>query len=114
MSAEGTMLFAFAKCLHFVTAPRKGRRHSLVPRPLPAAILKLAHFKMVAGSGLGTRLATALVSFPDPSKARASERGEEGSGENRQVLVTAAGMWAAPIRFLVAEYCAISHLANEL
>ena len=55
-----------------------------------------------------------LVSFPDPFEARASERGEEGSGENRQALVTAAGNWAAPIRLLVAEYCAISHLANEL
>ena len=56
----------------------------------------------------------AVVSFPDPSEARASERGEEGSGENRQVLVTTAEMWAAPIRLLVAKYCAISHLANEL
>ena len=55
-----------------------------------------------------------LVLFPDPSGACASELGEEGSGENRQVLVTAAAMWAAPIRLLVAEDCAISHLTNEL
>ena len=34
-----------------------------------------------------------LVSSPDPSEARVSARGEEGSGENRQVLVTSARMW---------------------
>ena len=55
-----------------------------------------------------------LVSFIDPSEVHASERREEGSGENRQVLMTAAGMWAAPITLLVAKYCTISHLENEL
>ena len=29
--------------------------------------------------------------------ARANERGEKGSGESRQVFMTTARMWAAPI-----------------